>query len=340
MVPAAPPISPWQPSPPGWRAFLDGIATGAQPQAFVARNFLIDEGLSTRRADSYHELGATAAHADFQAWLIAHENYLQERVFRRAPATGLPSVIDDQDDYVCPETFRDLDPDSLFVAADLSLLILRVEDLAAMERSAGASPGELKRLAEAYLGSAGQSGEHELRDFLGRWARRAQIRPTFAAFYADLEIVLESGHGWEDRLRDAVGLIHLDPGRRGEPIDVLIFRYPIREVPKLRRLEARQRPLAAPTVLDGRFSVAFCPSPRDSACGHVVDLSGGTSEPRREVVHPTLDWEPGHLWRMGSIRTPVNHGQLPMARALHLIALRELSGRADYAMATDGKEPD
>jgi hypothetical protein len=233
-----------------------------------------------------------------------------------------------------------LDPDSLFVAADLGLLILRIEDLASMERVAGASPGELKPLAEAYLGSAGQSGEQELRDFLGRWARRAQIRPTFAAFYADLEIVLESGDGWEDRLRDAVGLIDFDPGRRGDPIDVLIFRYPIKEVPRLRSLEARRRPLAAPAVLDGRFSVAFCPSPRGFACGHVVDLSGGASDPRREVVHPTLHWEPRHLWRMGSIRTPANHGQLPMARALHVIALRELSGRADYAVATDGKEPD
>jgi hypothetical protein len=108
----------------------------------------------------------------------------------------------------------------------------------------------------------------------------------------------------------------------------------------LRSLEARQRPLAAPAVLDGRFSVAFCPSPRDFACGHVVDLSGEVSKPRREVVHPTLHLQPRHLWRMGSIRTPANHGQLPMARALHLIALRELSGRADYAVATDGKEPD
>ena len=219
-------MSPWQAGPAGWRAFLEGNATGPQPQAFVARNFLIDEGLSVRRADSYRELGAAAAHADSQAWRITHESYLEERVFRRAPATGLPSAIDDQDDYVCPETFRDLDPDSLFVAADPGLLMLRIEDLPGMERVAGASPGELKPLAAAYLGSAGQSGEQELRDFLGRWAKQAQLRPTFAAFYADLETVLESGDGWEDRLRDAVGLIDFDPGRRGDPIDVLIFRYP------------------------------------------------------------------------------------------------------------------
>jgi len=338
----------WQAAPPEWRAFLNGIATGTggpggslpvRPQAFVGRNFLIDEGLSGAREDSYRDLGAAKEHSDFQAWRIAHEIYLQERVFRRAPSMGLPLQIDGEDDFVCPETFRDLGPDSLFVASDLDHLVLRVEDLVSLETVAGASPGELKRLAEAYLSSERRSGEQELRDFLGRWTRRAQVRPMFAAFSADLEAVSNGEFGWEDRLRDALGLIHLDPGVRGEPIDVLVFRYPIRAAPRLRGLDQSQRPLAAPTVLDGRFSVAFCPSPRDSACGHVVDLSGGDSAPRREVVHPTLHFEPRHLWRMGSIRTPVNTEHLPMARALHLIALRDLSGRPDYAIALDGTEP-
>jgi hypothetical protein len=269
---------------------------------------------------------------------MAHENYLQERVFRRTPANGLPGHIDDQDDYVCPETFRGLDPNALFVAADLGLPLLRIEELESMETVAGAARGELKPMVEAYLSSGGRSGEPELRDFFTRWSRRAQIRPSFAAFHADLEDLFETGQGWEDRLRDALGLIHFDPGQRGNAIDVLVFCYDVREVPRLRRLEVNQRPLAVPTVLDSRFSVAFCPSPRDTAYGHVVDLSGNVSEPRREVVHPTMPLRPGNLWRMGSIRKTVDGGLLPVARQLHLMALRSLSGRDDYAMTTDTKE--
>ena len=95
------------------------------------------------------------------------------------------------------------------------------------------------------------------------------------------------------------------------------------------------RPLLPPTVLDGRFSEAFCPSPRGGLCGHVLNLNPQRGVMRREVLHPRPCYRAAHLWRVGTVRKAVDRAKLPEARALHLLQLRDETGRNDYAEGTD-----
>ncbi len=142
--------------------------------------------------------------------------------------------------------------------------------------------------------------------------------------------------GWADRLRDRVGLAHLDPGARGAPIDVLILRYRVGDLARIQELSATGRALVPPTVLDGHFSDAFCPAPTGETTGHTVDLGGDCDAPRREVLHPALAFGARHLWRVGTIQTAFDRGNLETLRGLHLVWLRRETGRADYAADTDG----
>ena len=170
---------------------------------------------------------------------------------------------------------------------------------------------------------------------LAQWARNAEIRPTFAALYEDVETILGGSSGWEDRLRDALGLAHCDPGQRGPVIEILVFRYPVSVVPRLRGLDDAHRPLAVPTVLENRFSAAFCPAPQGNASGYVVDLSGSATPVRREVVHPPVAFRAEHLSKLGTVRAAVDSVLLGTARGLHLVAVREIAGLAEYASDTD-----
>jgi hypothetical protein len=94
------------------------------------------------------------------------------------------------------------------------------------------------------------------------------------------------------------------------------------------------RPLAIPTVLDGRFSAAFCPAPKGEQFGHVVDLSARLESPARELVHPFFQLKVDQLFRVGYIRRPIPH-DLGEARAAHILYLREQCERPDYATDTD-----
>jgi hypothetical protein len=78
------------------------------------------------------------------------------------------------------------------------------------------------------------------------------------------------------------------------------------------------------------------PAPRGGLTGHTLDLSGNSETPRREVLHPTLAFRAEHLWRAGAISAPFVASSLDTLRGLHLLWLREQTGRDDYAADTDG----
>lgn len=69
--------------------------------------------------------------------------------------------------------------------------------------------------------------------------------------------------------------------------------------------------------------------------GHVVDLSAQARRPRREILHPGLAFQAKHLWKVGTIKKPVVPADLGVARGLHLLLVRQQSGRPDYAVGTD-----
>jgi hypothetical protein len=324
-----------------WVRFLSRLGSDAKGEsAFTARNFLLDEGIVPTRVDSYAEAGAMKDHGTVEDWHGAHSTYLTERVFRDPTGDGLPRTLDPADEISCPESFRFLDPAAPFLPTDPRSHLIRVERLRFVAESAGVDPGDLRRIAEGAIQH--DSGLiRELNDILETWERVIEARPVFAAFWdavADLfgETSADDPPGWEDALRDSLGLLHYDPRTRGGPIEVLVFKYPVSVVPKLKGLDRDRRPLVPPTVLDNTPSPAFLPAPRHSLTGHVVDLAAKTKELRREVLHPGVPFEAKHLWRVGTIRQPADPASLPLARGLHLLMVRDASGRKDYALGTDG----
>jgi hypothetical protein len=324
-----------------WVRFLSHLGVDARGEhAFEARNFLLDEGIVPDRVDSYADAGAMRGHASVEDWQGAHWTYLAERVFRQPSGDGLPRALDPSDEISCPETFRFIDPAAPFLPTDSRSHLIRVERLRFVADSAGIGSAELRRVAEAALQHAPES-IRDLNDILGAWARVIEARPVFAAFWDDVldlfgDIPADDPPGWEDALRDSLGLLHYDPGARRNEIEVLVFKYPVSVVPKLKGLERDRRPLVPPTVLDNRLSPAFLPAPRGSLSGHVIDLSAQAKSLRREVLHPGVPFEAKHLWRVGTIRRPVDSASLSLARGLHLLMVRDASGRRDYALGTDG----
>lgn len=323
-----------------WSGFLGRLSREvAGEHAFVARNFLLDEGVTPQRVASYGN--CMFDHGTVGAWQLAHGAYLAERVFRQSSTPGgLPLEVDPADDYSCPETFRYIDSESPFLVSDGRVHLIRLETLDFIARRAKVEIDRVRQLAEAVLSSKESEARDELDDVLARWAKDVEIRPVFTAFLEDVRDLFgarpeDDPPGWVDALRDRLGLCHHDPGEAGGPIEVLVFRYPVASVPALKHRRGL-RPLVPPTVLDGNHSRAFCPAPRGGLTGHVVDLAGKTVRPHREVLHPTVAYGAEHVWRVGTIRKPVDFERLPDAREWHLRRVREISGRADYAETTDG----
>lgn len=170
--------------------------------------------------------------------------------------------------------------------------------------------------------------------FLGR---NCDHRPVFAAFYEDFLDALRNSADttWPDHLRNRLGLYHLNQWSNPFPRRVFLFRYAVREIPRRQNDDAR-RPIALPAVLDHRLAEAFCPAPQELRQGQLVNLqANANAQPAREVLHLFMPLEPRHLFRVGTVTTPVPD-YLGPARRDHLLWLRLLSDREDYAAATDG----
>ncbi|MFY9824728.1 MAG: hypothetical protein WAM82_25345 [Thermoanaerobaculia bacterium] len=326
----------------GWIGFLSRVGVDPEGElAFEARNFLLDEGIPSLRVDSYAESGAMVDHPTVEAWQGAHVSYLSEKVFRLPSGDGLPRALDPLDEISCPETFRLLDSEAPFLHTDPRLHLVRVERLDFVADLAGVDASTLREIAEAVVGSRDPDAVRRLNDILGTWERGLEVRPIFAAFLDDVADLFgpspaDDPLGWADTLRDCLGLFHYDPGVRKATLEILVFRYPVSIVPKLRGLERERRPLVPPTVLDSRLSPAFLPAPRASTTGHVVDLSAEARSLRREVLHPGIPFEAKHLWRVGAIVRPVAPENLSVARGVHISMVQAASSRLDYASGTDG----
>ena len=326
----------------GFKTFLQQLSATKGTRGFSARNFLLDENISAERCQSYHASGSAAAHANGQDWGAAHENYLLQHVFRPGPAAGIPKIIDQDDEDICPETFRILAADSPFVHSAESLHLVRTEELSFISRLSGVSTDKLKTWANDVAQNSSSAASHDALDSaLRAWSKNIELRPMFAAYWEDLQDLFgeypsNDAKGWANQLRDRLGLAHLDPKGRGGTIDVMLFRYPIKSLAQIEALGTDRRALMPPTVLDGTFSQAFCPSPNGEETGYTLDLSGELDTPKREVLHPTLAFTAKHLWRVGTIDAAIDLESMEILRELHLMWLRNKCANSDYALDTDG----
>ncbi|MDY7094935.1 MAG: hypothetical protein SX243_18330 [Acidobacteriota bacterium] len=322
----------------GWVRFLRRLGKEkVENHALSARNMLLQEGLDDQRVESYRPVAKHYAGAI--PWETAHTKYLQERVFMPTTGEGLPSRLDPQDLDACPETFSVSSEGSPFRSTEDSLHLVRVEILESVARRAGEDPAEVEQLARAVVAKPSGPEAGGLKRVLAVWEKNAQVRPTFAGFWDEVQDLLgkapsQDPEGWADRLRDRLGLAHIDPAEKKRPVKILVFSYPVKDVPQL--VDSPEVAcLFAPTVLDGRLSEAFVPAPVGSLTGHVLHLGGNAEDPRREVVHPTVPLQAKHLVRVGEVREPVQLSVLPEARGFHLLSVRQKTGRSDYAASTD-----
>jgi len=323
---------------PPFTDFLERQSTAADGFRFVARNFLLDENVLEPRARTYGGHGAAAGFPDQSDWIDAHEEYLNEEVFSERPANGPPKTLDPASKKRCPETFRHDDNFVLYGSAYKDLDLLRVLSGVSLASRTGRPLQEIvdagHELARARAEKRLPALRHEqaFDAALGKWNKACDLRPCFATYSADPEKLFEAHpDDWADEIRDRLGLGHLDPRTRGE-IPILVFRYAVGEVPK--RKTTRLKPLVVPSVLDGRMNPAFCPAPNGLGYGHTVHLAGSAGHPCREVVHPYMDFQAKHLFRVGVVKKASPKDLFP-ARKAHLLTLRGMAGRDDYAASTD-----
>lgn len=321
---------------------------GDGPKKFSARNFLLDGGVSESRADSYLTSQAACLAAEGlssldsrKRWMATHGDYLREKVqLLRQPGMALPEEMDPADPQVCPETFRSQDMMATYGGVDLALHLLRFVDLKSLMMLARLALGDAAPDQAAVLQAArrivqardekkpaAEDDEHLVRVVLDAWNSKADLRPTFVGFYAEHQELFEPGTSlaWADELRNRLGLYHFGP----EPM--FLFSYPVSKVPRLAGWRL-PRPLAIPTVLDGQTNEAFCPAPKGSASGRLVNLAAQGGEPAGEVLHPYLHLDLEHLFRVGEI-TKEAPTDLEKARRSHIGWLRR--DYPDFAHDTD-----
>lgn len=306
---------------------------------FIPRNFLLDERMDPERLPGYAGALGPRAVWSLPDWDAAHKHYLDQFVFVKPLAGDDLGSLRLDNPRTCPETFRSAPALATFQSTDRQTHLLRLVPVRDLAHLANADPAAVWTLAQAWVGQPDDS--NPLREPLARvldeaaTGPRCDHRPVFAAFYEDLAADLHETD-WADRMRDRLGLYHVSQMYpRGLPARVLLFRYPVEDLPR-RRGERDTRLIAVPSVLDHGLSVAFCPAPRELTRGRVVDLrAGGHAEPVREVLHPFIPFEVRHLVDVGEVTRAVPE-ILDNARRDHLVWLQLLAGRDDYASETDG----
>jgi hypothetical protein len=205
---------------------------------------------------------------------------------------------------------------------------------------------QLVHVASVYALSAGTPGVEPVdvidaigdgdEDFLdmvleGWW--RAGGRTVFAARAEDLTSVIDAAMRgevtWGNEARDRLGLSY---ERLRDPIDVVLLRYRVNEVPRAEGLRER-RPIVAPTAIDSGLREAFCPVGQVATEGRCVDLAARLESPVREVLHPRPLLSARHVLGHGQITSTI--AGMFDARACHLEWIRDEMGPKDFAMETD-----
>lgn len=295
---------------------------------FLARNFRLEQEIQDSRIKSYSSridtfVSTVQPLEALERFKLYHNQYLDGCVNPGARMDRFDPTASD-----CPETFQlGLRLDEFGYSED-NLELIRLEATSFIARIAGVSPLDLHRLAMEVAEDVRNEIDNppkgqELGDVLFRWQEYLDNRPTFAAFWDDAQSILaDPQSGWAEEIRDRLGLAHLDPisRRAGAEIYVIVFRYPVRLIPRGER--AGTRLLLRPTVLDGGLSEAFCTAPAGSGVGCTVDLAGRNDRAWQEVIHPSIEMRPEHVWAAGTIKTRAPE-DLSDPRALHLIKLCE-----------------
>ncbi len=239
---------------------------------FPARNFRLEYQIPARRSANYAGIvgtfnNTTDASDAFRELNMLHNRYVEKFVYIGTRVTKFDVASED-----CPESFRTASKLDEFGHSDENLLLTRTEDVDFIARRAGISKNELRgMLDDAATNNRGGNNDHSkllpLVDILQQWHDSLDNRPVFSAYWEDAQSILaDPKPGWAQEIRDRLGLLHYDPAwKPGREMDVVVFRYPVRLIPRPDRSSPRL--LLRPTILDGALSAAFCTAPAGTGGG-------------------------------------------------------------------------
>ncbi len=288
-------------------------ARTADPETRGAvENFILEERLTNAREDSYG--GYVANPMSLGDWQVEHENYLSQKI----------NVYHG----TLPETFGDANLPNALPALDEDQFLVRLEHLAWPCQLEGLAENEMVDKLSQFLKSPADRGVdapfHFVESFLANWNRNRDARPIFVGFWAEVKDLFVDQddneiitHDWPNRLRDRFGLGHYDPEGKS-PIPVLLLRYRVEEV--INAQAEKTKYAAIPTVLDGKLSPFFCPTPAKGLHeGQSLNLTPGDPSdyfPNCEIIHRFIEYKPAHFYRVGWI-TESPGKTCEEARAIH-----------------------
>lgn len=318
-------------------------AAGGEDWAW-AENVILEERIAPERLAEYEAraddlagadlLGPTPSTERFRAY---HDAHLRNRVFK--PNAGGRA-----------ETFSPINRAALCAAPGKRTSLVRVEDLSRPMKVMGLAKSdarsafeELRRTFRLFRelehddGTPALAAERRLRDWLNRWNKKRDARPVFAAPLSSS--VVKAAFDTPDgavkaaALRDLLGLGHLLPARREQPVFVAIVKYDVAVVLDNMNTRSgaeirRENAFAAPTVLDGPLYPLFFPSPPDARVPGVgfgrtvhLDAKAGCGL-AVEVLHPPFPYLPAHIHDIVEITDPGPSFDLRAARAAHVRKVR------------------
>lgn len=296
----------------------------------VYENFAIEERVAHGRLQKY---GRSFGNAP----LLTLDDFWQQHRIRYLDAHQFV----EKDDGSVPDTFEAaLNGHNFWTAIDDNVVFYRLEqvswalkgssvDLAEFEiavREFTARPGTLSDLARSVL-----------KRVLAEWNERRNLFPSFATTSDEVTSLLAEPD-WADRVRDHLGLGHLNPVA-GRTEAVLLMRYTAKEVRAAR--VALIQGFCIPTVLDGTINPYFFPTPTHAGAGgavyeqgRAVNLAPALTESDYrmglELIHSYLDYRPEHIARWGLITRP-HQANLSQLRRWHLSWLQLNCDRDDFA---------
>lgn len=154
-------------------------------------------------------------------------------------------------------------------------------------------------------------------------------RPMFAAFEDDIRPIIRKPD-WLPCVIDLFGLFHHYQNDPEKPKHFAFMEYTAAEVVEQAHAKGIEYCFALPIVLESQGNPAFCPVPRSSTCGRVVNLGGPfPAAPIGEILHVRIDYQPRHFKFLG-VWTGGLIPDIEPLRERHLVRVREETGRAEF----------
>ncbi len=166
--------------------------------------------------------------------------------------------------------------------------------------------------------------------FFRAWAQGRKPWPAFAGLYADVADVVPDAGESVTPLTERLGMP--PPTPEYDARIVAVMRYEVADVPTA---SVPSHPFTVPTVLDREPDEHFFPAPGPQAAngidfGRVMDLTGASNPPAREILHPAVIYAPRHLIGVGLVEPADPSMALTALRDRHLTRVRETTGRPDF----------